>query len=59
MLENAHIIDKHQVFSAVITRGPSGVALNSSFKSRDNEDYKQDLGNCLGRHLLCGLDDLD
>jgi regulator of telomere elongation helicase 1 len=34
-----------QIWVGAVTIGPSGAALNSSFRTRDTVQYKQDLGN--------------
>lgn len=46
-LENPHVIDKSQVWVGVVTKGPQGTALNSSYKTRRDENYIQDLGNAI------------
>lgn len=45
-LENPHVIDnKKQVWIGVVPKGPAGVTLNSSFKTRSDAGYLTDLGN--------------
>ena len=51
-LENKHVIDASQIWVGVICRGPSNYPLNSSFKTREKEDYKSALGNSLGNPLF-------
>ena len=46
-LENPHVIDKSQVWVGVVPKGPQGVTLNSSYKTRNDENYVQDLGNAI------------
>merc|ERR1711959_503995 len=46
-LENAHVISSEQVWAGVVKVSPSNRPLNSSYKSRDSEHYKDDLGNTL------------
>lgn len=46
-LENSHVIQPSQVWVGVLSNGPSDYPLNSSFKTRETEDYKQALGNAL------------
>ncbi len=46
-LENPHVIDPSQVFVAVVSKGPGGHALNSSYQSRNRSEYKEDLGNAI------------
>eukprot|EP00698_Gefionella_okellyi_P017870 TRINITY_DN5291_c0_g1_i2.p1 TRINITY_DN5291_c0_g1~~TRINITY_DN5291_c0_g1_i2.p1 ORF type:complete len:797 (+),score=176.93 TRINITY_DN5291_c0_g1_i2:1244-3634(+) len=43
-LENPHVIQPQQVSVCVIGKGPTGKALNSSFKTRDSDEYKSELG---------------
>jgi regulator of telomere elongation helicase 1 len=43
-LENAHVIAPDQVFAAVLARGATGRALNSSFEHRDSPEYLAELG---------------
>lgn len=46
-LENPHVISANQVWVGVVPSGPSGYSFNSSYKSRDSLEYKQDLGNAI------------
>ncbi|GAX78033.1 hypothetical protein CEUSTIGMA_g5475.t1 [Chlamydomonas eustigma] len=46
-LQNPHIIKPSQVWVGVVPLGPSGHVLNSSYQSRDDVGYKDDLGNCI------------
>ncbi|CAI9114101.1 OLC1v1014741C1 [Oldenlandia corymbosa var. corymbosa] len=46
-LENPHVISENQIWAGVVPTGPSGYTLNSSFRSRDSLEYKQDLGNAI------------
>ncbi|KAA8490889.1 Regulator of telomere elongation helicase 1 [Porphyridium purpureum] len=46
-LENPHVVTKEQVWGGVLMKGPSGVTLNSSFKNRDSDNYRLDLGRTL------------
>nr|CAB3265816.1 regulator of telomere elongation helicase 1 [Phallusia mammillata] len=44
-LVNGHVIDKHQIFVASLTRGMNGVKLESTFKSRGVMEQVVELGN--------------
>ncbi|QDZ22420.1 DNA repair helicase [Chloropicon primus] len=46
-IENPHVIDPSQVWLGIVPVGPSNVRLNSSYKTRDLRDYKNDLGNAI------------
>lgn len=46
-LENPHVIDTSQVWVGVVSKGPQGSTLNSSFKTRNDASYRQDLGNAI------------
>ncbi|XP_074643573.1 regulator of telomere elongation helicase 1-like [Tubulanus polymorphus] len=46
-LENPHVIESHQTSISVISKGPDGTKLNSSYDNRSNEKYQQSLGNAL------------
>jgi Rad3-related DNA helicase len=46
-LENTHVIQQHQLLLDVVTHGPSGVELNSSYEARDRPEYLADLGNAV------------
>lgn len=39
-LENPHVIDQSQVWVGVVPVGPSGHALNASYKTREDKRYK-------------------
>lgn len=51
-LENPHVVSSNQVWVGVVPTGPSGGLLNSSFKNRDCLEYKQELGNAIGRYMF-------
>ncbi|CAI5461936.1 unnamed protein product [Closterium sp. Yama58-4] len=46
-LENSHVISQEQVWAGVLPVGPSGVALNSGFKTRSQHDYLHDMGSAI------------
>ncbi|GAQ79984.1 Helicase [Klebsormidium nitens] len=46
-LENPHVIQPRQVWAGVVPVGPSGKALNSSYRTRDSPEYKSELGNAI------------
>jgi len=46
-LENPHIIGSNQVLVGVVTHGPDGTLLESSYKNRDNPQYVQSLGRTI------------
>ncbi|KAG0459532.1 hypothetical protein HPP92_022660 [Vanilla planifolia] len=46
-LENPHVVSADQVWVGVVTSGPSGQKLNSSYRYRDSLDYKQELGSTI------------
>ncbi|KAE9588051.1 putative DNA helicase [Lupinus albus] len=46
-LENPHVITPSQIWAGVVTVGPSGRTFNSSYRSRDSLEYKQELGNAI------------
>ena len=46
-LENPHVVANDRVFGAVVPVGPSGKRLNSSYKFRDTDAYKTELGNVI------------
>lgn len=52
-LENPHVIDSSQVWVGVVSCGPSGRPLNSSYRTRDSIEYKMELGNTIGMTSLC------
>jgi len=47
-LENPHVITPNQIWAGVVPVGPSGHTFNSSYRTRDSLEYKQDLGNAIG-----------
>lgn len=47
-LENEHVITPSQIWAGVVSVGPSGRAFNSSYRTRDSIEYKQELGNAIG-----------
>ncbi|XP_039591030.1 regulator of telomere elongation helicase 1 isoform X2 [Polypterus senegalus] len=58
LLENPHVIDKHQIFVGIIPKGPDGVQLSSAFDKRFSPDYMASLGNTvvnIGRVVPHGL----
>eukprot|EP00958_Prasinococcus_capsulatus_P010947 scaffold1074_cov409-Prasinococcus_capsulatus_cf.AAC.19 len=57
-LENQHIVARENVRVGVISTGPSGYKLNSSYQSRDDPRYKQELGNLLVNLARCVPDGL-
>lgn len=46
-LENPHVISSDQVWVGVVPVGPSGHALNSSYRTRNTIQYKQELGTAI------------
>eukprot|EP00897_Mesotaenium_endlicherianum_P001292 jgi/Mesen1/1190/ME001272S00367 len=46
-LENPHVIAERQIWVGVVPVGPSGKALNSSFRTRSSPEYKLELGNAI------------
>ncbi|XP_019645194.1 PREDICTED: regulator of telomere elongation helicase 1-like [Branchiostoma belcheri] len=46
-LENPHVIERHQVWLGMVTKGPDGVKLNSSYENRNSTDYINSLGNAI------------
>ncbi|XP_004302912.1 PREDICTED: regulator of telomere elongation helicase 1 homolog [Fragaria vesca subsp. vesca] len=46
-LENPHVITPNQIWAGVVPAGPSGCSFNSSYRTRDSIEYKQDLGNAI------------
>ncbi|XP_035666303.1 regulator of telomere elongation helicase 1-like isoform X1 [Branchiostoma floridae] len=46
-LENPHVIERHQVWLGMVTKGPDGVRLNSSYENRNSTDYINSLGNAI------------
>lgn len=47
-LENPHVISDNQIWAGVVPMGPSGYTFNSSYRTRDSIEYKQELGNAIG-----------
>ena len=45
-LENPHVVPDSHVWASVVSSGPMGTRLNSSFRTRESAEYKADLG-CL------------
>lgn len=50
-LENPHVISPNQIWVGVVPSGPSNHPFNSSYRNRDSLEYKQELGNAIGRQL--------
>ncbi|KFK42398.1 hypothetical protein AALP_AA2G251000 [Arabis alpina] len=46
-LENPHVISSNQIWAGIVSTGPSGRVLNSSYQNRDVPEYKQELGNAI------------
>lgn len=46
-LENPHVIGPDQIWVGVVSSGPSGRSLNSSYRTRDSLEYKIELGNTI------------
>ncbi|KAI9107767.1 hypothetical protein K1719_021188 [Acacia pycnantha] len=46
-LENGHVITPNQIWAGVVPVGPSGRTFNSSYRTRDSIEYKQELGNAI------------
>lgn len=49
-LENPHVITPNQIWAGVVPAGPSCCSFNSSYRSRDSIEYKQELGNAIGTY---------
>ncbi|CAG8520049.1 2929_t:CDS:10 [Ambispora leptoticha] len=45
--EGPHVISSDQAFVGIIKKGPTGIALNSSYNSRSNANYQQELGRTI------------
>lgn len=43
-LENPHVVSKQQIYVKIVSNGPDGVLLNSSYQNRDNIQYITSLG---------------
>lgn len=57
-LENPHVISDNQIWAGAVPVGPSGYTFNSSYRTRDSIEYKQELGNAIGMWnvmLECGV----
>ncbi|CAN0414225.1 unnamed protein product, partial [Hapterophycus canaliculatus] len=52
-VENPHVIGPEQAWIGTLGRGPTSVALNSSYANRDNDGYKDELGATLAN--LCRI----
>ncbi|KAM3923568.1 regulator of telomere elongation helicase 1 isoform 2-T2 [Leptodactylus fuscus] len=48
MLENPHVIEKHQIWVGVVPQGPDGAYLSSAFDRRFSADYLSSLGKTIG-----------
>ncbi|XP_015933676.1 regulator of telomere elongation helicase 1 homolog [Arachis duranensis] len=46
-LENPHVITPNQIWAGVVPVGPSGRTFNSSYRTRDSQEYRQELGNAI------------
>ncbi|CAK8535776.1 unnamed protein product [Lathyrus sativus] len=46
-LENPHVIGPNQIWAGVVSVGPLGRTFNSSYRTRDTMEYKQELGNAI------------
>ena len=46
-LENPHVIERHQIWTGIITKGPDGQELNSSYEKRYTVEYQRSLGNVI------------
>lgn len=46
-LENPHIVQRHQVWVGIVSNGPDGFNLNSSFKNRSDPRYINSLGQTI------------
>uniref|UniRef100_A0ACD5VFI4 Uncharacterized protein n=1 Tax=Avena sativa TaxID=4498 RepID=A0ACD5VFI4_AVESA len=46
-LENPHVISPDQIWVGIVPLGPSGHPLNSSYRTRETEKYKQELGTVI------------
>ncbi|KAL2332388.1 hypothetical protein Fmac_019969 [Flemingia macrophylla] len=46
-LENPHVITPNQIWAGVVPVGPSGRTFNSSYRTRDSIEYRQELGNAI------------
>ena len=46
-LQNPHVIGSSQIWAGIITQGPDGVELNSSYQKRSTLEYQKSLGSLL------------
>ena len=46
-LQNPHVIGSNQIWAGIITKGPDGVELNSSYQKRSTAEYQNSLGTLL------------
>lgn len=46
-LQNPHVIGSNQIWTGIITKGPDGIELNSSYHKRSTSEYQNSLGNLL------------
>ena len=54
VLQNPHVIDKHQVWIGVLQKGPDGMVLNSSYETRfDFSSFFAFIINYLSYHYKC------
>ncbi|RKP17078.1 DNA repair helicase, partial [Rozella allomycis CSF55] len=47
VLENPHVIPPEQLYVGILTVGPKGIPLSSSYQNRTNSEYLLDLGDSL------------
>lgn len=52
-LENAHVVGPKQVWAGVLTNGPGGGCLDSSYTHRGTDQYKLELGRTLFNLAKC------
>ena len=50
-MENDHVVTPQQVWVGVVPTGPAGVKLNSSYNTRSDARYMEDLGMALANML--------
>ncbi|XP_046923808.1 regulator of telomere elongation helicase 1 isoform X2 [Lynx rufus] len=53
-LENPHVIDKHQIWVGIVTKGPDGAQLSSAFDKRFSDACLSSLGKALATVALVG-----
>ncbi len=46
-LENPHVIHSSQIWAGVVSCGPGGIKLESTYQNRNNKDHIRDLGQAL------------